>query len=674
MTSIARHRIDELTKEIRDHQFRYYVLDAPTISDAQFDILLVELKKLEDANPELREADSPTLGIGGGFSTGFEQRDHIEKMMSLDNVFDADELTGWFDRVEKEAKSPTYLCELKVDGLAINLKYENGELVSALTRGNGVTGEDVTLNVKTIKGLPHALKGKKIPTLIEVRGEVFFPLAAFAELNDSLEEAGKSLFANPRNAAAGSLRQKDPRVTASRPLSIVVHGVGARTGIDFDSQSKAYELLAELGLPTSDRFKVCGTRAEVQKFIDYYQEHRHDVEHDIDGVVIKVDSIAEQSALGFTSRAPKWAIAFKYPPEEVTTKLLDIKVSVGRTGRVTPFAFMEPVKVAGSTVTNATLHNAEEITRKGVLIGDVVVIRKAGDVIPEVLGPVIAQRTGKERAFVMPTKCPECGSALRAISEGDVDIRCPNTQSCPAQLRERIYYIGSRAALDIDVLGYEAAVALLDAKIITDESDLFAVTKEKLMTSEFFTKKDGEAGANVEKLLAALEGAKSRPLWRILVALSIRHVGPTAAQALATNFGSMKAISDANAEELANIDGVGETIAQSITDWFDIDWHRAIVSKWEKAGVIMVAQAAPQLPQTLAGLTFVVTGGLESFTRDSIAETIVAHGGKAASSVSKKTDYVLVGSDPGSKLAKATELGVPVIDETRFKQILSGNI
>ena len=674
MTSIARHRIDELTKEIRDHQFRYYVLDAPTITDAQFDVLLVELKKLEDANPELREPDSPTLGIGGGFSTGFEQRDHIEKMMSLDNVFDTDELTGWFDRVEKEAKAPTYLCELKVDGLAINLKYENGELVSALTRGNGVTGEDVTLNVKTIKGLPHTLKGKKVPALIEVRGEVFFPLAAFAELNDSLEEAGKSLFANPRNAAAGSLRQKDPRVTASRPLSIVVHGIGARTGIDFDSQSKAYELLAELGLPTSDRFKVCGTRAEVQKYIDYYQEHRHDVEHDIDGVVIKVDSIAEQSALGFTSRAPKWAIAFKYPPEEVTTKLLDIKVSVGRTGRVTPFAFMEPVKVAGSTVTNATLHNAEEITRKGVLIGDVVVIRKAGDVIPEVLGPVIAQRTGKEKAFVMPTKCPECGSALRAITEGDVDIRCPNTQSCPAQLRERIYYIGSRAALDIDVLGYEAAVALFDAKIITDESDLFAVTKDKLMTSEFFTKKDGEAGANVEKLLAALEGAKSRPLWRILVALSIRHVGPTAAQALATNFGSMKAISDATAEELANIDGVGETIAQSITDWFDIDWHRAIVSKWEKAGVIMVAQAAPQLPQTLAGLTFVVTGGLESFTRDSIAETIVAHGGKAASSVSKKTDYVLVGSDPGSKLAKATELGVPVIDETRFKQILSGNI
>jgi DNA ligase (NAD+) len=674
MTSIARHRIDELTKEIRDHQFRYYVLDDPIISDAQFDALLVELKKLEDANPELREADSPTLGIGGGFSTGFEQRNHIEKMMSLDNVFDSTELTAWFDRVEKEAKSPTYLCELKVDGLAINLKYEKGKLVSALTRGNGVTGEDVTLNVKTIKGLPHTLKGKKIPELIEVRGEVFFPLDAFAELNDSLEEAGKSLFANPRNAAAGSLRQKDPRVTASRPLSIVVHGIGASEGINFDSQSTAYELLKELGLPTSDRYKVCATRAEVQKYIEYYEKHRHDVEHDIDGVVIKVDSIAEQRALGFTSRAPKWAIAFKYPPEEVTTKLLDIKVSVGRTGRVTPFAFMEPVKVAGSTVTNATLHNAEEITRKGVLIGDVVLIRKAGDVIPEVLGPVISERTGKEKAFVMPTQCPECGSTLRAITAGDVDIRCPNSQSCPAQLRERIYYIGSRAALDIDVLGYEAAVALLESKIITDESDLFNLTREKLMKSDFFTKKDGEAGANVEKLLAALEVAKTRPLWRILVALSVRHVGPTAAQALASHFGSMKAISQANAQELANIDGVGETIAQSIIDWFSVDWHVSIVSKWEKAGVVMVAQAAPQLAQTLAGLTFVVTGSLESFTRDSIAETIFAHGGKAASSVSKKTDYVLVGTEPGSKLAKATELGVPVIDESRFKQMLSGNI
>ena len=672
MSNKARHRITELINEIRDHQFKYYVLDQPTITDAQFDELLRELHKLEEKNPELREADSPTQHVGGGFSTQFEQRDHIEKMMSLDNVFDSEELAQWFDRIEKEIPKPKYLCEVKVDGLAINLTYENGVLVRGLTRGNGVTGEDVTLNVKTIKNLPHQLKGDSLPALIEVRGEVFFPIQAFNELNESLEEAGKQLFANPRNGAAGSLRQKDPRVTASRPLSVVVHGVGAREGIEFDSQSTAYEQLKALGLPTSDRFKVCGSRAEVEKFIQFYSDHRHDVEHEIDGVVIKVDTLSQQQQLGFTSRAPKWAIAYKYPPEEVTTVLLDIKVSVGRTGRVTPFAYMEPVKVAGSTVTNATLHNAEEIVRKGVLIGDTVVIRKAGDVIPEVLGPVLEKRTGTERAFVMPTQCPECGSQLRAMSQGDVDIRCPNTQSCPAQLRERIYYIGSRAALDIDVLGYEAATALLDAKIITDESDLFDLTAQKLVTSTFFTKKDGTPAANVDKLLAALEEAKSRPLWRTLVALSIRHVGPTAAQGLANALGSVKAISQASAQELADIDGVGQIIAESIVEWFGIKWHQEIISKWEKAGVCMVVQQVEQQPQTLAGLTFVVTGGLESFSRDGISETIAAHGGKASSSVSKKTDYVLVGSDPGSKLAKAQELGVPVIDEARFKELLAG--
>jgi DNA ligase (NAD+) len=672
MSNKARHRMTELINEIRDHQFKYYVLDQPTVSDAQFDELLRELQSLEDKNPELREPDSPTQHVGGGFSTQFEQRDHIEKMMSLDNVFDTQELAQWFDRIEKEISKPQYLCEVKVDGLAINLTYENGVLVRGLTRGNGVTGEDVTLNVKTIRNLPHQLKGDAAPTLIEVRGEVFFPIAAFNELNDSLEEAGKQLFANPRNGAAGSLRQKDPRVTASRPLSVVVHGVGARDGIGFESQSAAYEQLKNLGLPTSDRFKVCGTRAEVEKFIQYYADHRHDVEHEIDGVVIKVDSLSQQQQLGFTSRAPKWAIAYKYPPEEVTTVLLDIKVSVGRTGRVTPFAYMEPVKVAGSTVTNATLHNAEEIVRKGVLIGDTIVIRKAGDVIPEVLGPVLDKRKGTERAFVMPTHCPECGDELRAMSQGDVDIRCPNTQSCPAQLRERIYYIGSRAALDIDVLGYEAATALLDAKIIKDESDLFDLTAKKLATSDFFTKKDGTPAANVDKLLAALEEAKTRPLWRTLVALSIRHVGPTAAQGLATALGSVKAISEASAEELAAIDGVGQIIAESIVEWFGVKWHKEIISKWEKAGVCMVVQQSEQLPQTLAGLTFVVTGGLESFTRDGISETIAGHGGKASSSVSKKTDYVLVGSDPGSKLAKAQELGVPVIDEARFKELLAG--
>ncbi|CAB4608323.1 unannotated protein [freshwater metagenome] len=672
MSNEARHRITELTQEIRDHQFKYYVLDAPSITDAAFDKLLKELEALEAKHPELLEPDSPSLGVGGGFATTFDQHDHIEKMMSLDNVFDNDELATWFDRVEKESPTPEYLCELKVDGLAINLLYENGQLTRALTRGNGVTGEDVTLNVKTIKGLPHTLSGKNIPSLIEVRGEVFLPVAAFNQLNEELEEAGKPLFANPRNCAAGSLRQKDPRVTASRALDVVVHGVGASEGISFSSQSDAYAQLKSLGLPTSNRFKVCASRKEVLDFIENYNIHRHDVEHEIDGVVIKVDAIAEQKKLGFTSRAPKWAIAYKYPPEEVTTKLLDIKVSVGRTGRVTPFAFMEPVKVAGSTVTNATLHNQEEIERKGVLIGDTVIIRKAGDVIPEVLGPVLDKRTGKEKAFVMPTKCPECASDLRAITEGDVDIRCPNTRSCPAQLRERIYYIGSRAALDIDVLGYEAAVALLQDAIIVDEADIFSLTESELMKSSFFTKKDGGKGKNLEKLLEALEEAKNRPLWRTIVALSIRHVGPTAAQALATNFGSMDAISKASVAELAEIDGLGDVIAQSVVEWFEIDWHRNIIKKWSDAGVAMVNAKGEEKPQTLAGLTFVVTGGLEGFTRDSIAETITAYGGKPSSSVSKKTDYVLVGSDPGSKLAKAQELGVTVIDEARFLELLAG--
>lgn len=673
MSVQVRHRIAELSEQIRDHQFRYYVMDSPVITDAEFDSLLKELSSLESKYPELREVDSPTQNIGGGVATHFEQHNHREKMMSLDNVFDMDELNSWFEKAEKSGDISQWLCELKVDGLAINLLYENGLLTRALTRGNGETGEDVTLNVKTIRNLPHKLVGENLPTLIEVRGEVFFPLAAFAELNASLEESGKALFANPRNAAAGSLRQKDPRVTAERPLSVVVHGVGACEGHEFASQSDAYKTLKAWGLPTSNRYKVFTKNSEVIKYIENFQTHRHDLEHEIDGVVVKVNLFVEQESLGVTSRAPKWAIAYKYPPEEVLTKLLDIKVSVGRTGRVTPYAFMEPVKVAGSTVTNATLHNAQEVVRKAILIGDIVVIRKAGDVIPEVLGPVIERRTGSEKPFVMPTNCPECGSELRAISEGDIDIRCPNTQFCPAQLRERIFYIGSRSALDIDVLGYEAAQALLSDQIIEDESDLFALTAEQLSNSDFFRKKDGAPGANVEKLLAALQEAKIRPLWRVLVALSIRHVGPTAAQALATSFGSMDAISNASAEELANVEGVGPTIADAVVEWFGQEWHRAIVSKWADAGVRMVNESAAFLPQTLAGLTFVVTGGLESFNRDEISEVIASHGGKASSSVSGKTSYLLVGADPGSKLAKAQELGVPIIDEATFKKMLVGD-
>ena len=660
----------ELAEQIRDHQYRYYVLDKPIISDAEFDALWKELLTLESKSPELRDPHSPTLDVGGGFATHFEQYDHKEKMMSLDNAFGEDELDAWFDRVAKESKSNNWLCEVKVDGLAINLLYENGKLIRALTRGNGVTGEDVTLNVRTIAGVPQELTGKDLPSSVEVRGEVFFPLEKFNELNESLEESGKTLFANPRNAAAGSLRQKDPRVTASRPLALVVHGIGAVSGFECDTQSAAYEAMKKWGLPTSKRYKVAKNKAEVKEFIQYYLDHRHDVEHEIDGVVIKVNERSAQKVLGSTSRAPKWAIAYKYPPEEVTTKLLDIKVSVGRTGRVTPFGFMEPVRVAGSTVTNATLHNIEEVQRKGVLIGDVVVLRKAGDVIPEILGPVIEKRTGQERAFEMPKNCPECGSKLRAMSEGDVDIRCPNAQSCPAQLRERIYYIGSRAALDIDVLGYEATNALLSDKLIEDESDLFSLTEKDLIRSDFFRKKDGSLGANAEKLLGALEEAKKRPLWRVLVALSIRHVGPTAAQALANKFGSIQKISNASSDELAAVDGVGNVIAESIQEWFSVDWHQAIVKKWGAAGVALEGVAAPTKPQTLAGLTLVVTGSLENFSRDGVTEAITERGGKAASSVSKKTDYVVVGDAPGSKAAKAEELGVQILNEAEFIALL----
>jgi DNA ligase (NAD+) len=673
MSSAVRQRIISLVEEIRDHQFRYYVLDKPTISDTEFDALVKELEKLEAKYPEFKVDDSPTELVGGGFSTQFTQHDHIEKMMSLDNVFGVDELEVWLDRIEKSGVKNTWICEIKVDGLAINLIYENGKLTRALTRGNGVTGEDVTLNIRTIAVIPDQLTGKNIPDLLEVRGEVFFPTEAFNEFNDGLEEEGKARFANPRNAAAGSLRQKDPRITASRPLSMVVHGIGAASGITFTEQSQAYELLKSWGLPVSQRFKVAKNRREVLEFISYYEKHRHEVEHEIDGVVVKVNEIALQEELGFTSRAPKWAIAYKYPPEEVTTKLLDIKVSVGRTGRVTPFAHMEPVLVAGSTVTNATLHNAQEVTRKGILIGDTVLLRKAGDVIPEVLGPVIERRTGNEFEWVMPTECPDCGAQLRAMSEGDVDIRCPNTRNCPAQLRERLYYIGSRSALDIDVLGYEAATALLENKLVADEGDLFDLTADQLKRSEFFTKKDGELGANAAKFLAALESAKSRPLWRVIVSLSIRHVGPTAAQALANNFQSLERISQLPASELAAIDGVGPVIADSIVEWFAVDWHRAIIEKWGRAGLRVVEDAREnRTPQTLAGLTIVVTGSLVDFTRDGVSEIIALHGGKASSSVSKKTDYVVVGEAAGSKAEKATELGVPILDEAGFKRLLAG--
>ncbi len=671
-TDEAQHRHAELVEAVDRARFDYYLRDSPVLSDGAYDVMLRELEDLETAHPELRTPDSPTQTVGGTFSTEFTAVDHIERMMSLDNAFTAEELEAWADRVERDAgrASVHYLCEIKVDGVAINLLYEKGRLVRALTRGNGTTGEDVTLNIRALGSVPDRLTGPAVPDLVEVRGEVFFPVAGFADLNATLVEAGRAPFANPRNAAAGSLRQKDPRVTASRPLRLVVHGVGARDGFDFPTQSDAYDALRGLGLPVSERFRVVDDLAGVRDYIEHYREHRHDVEHEIDGVVVKVDEVSVQRRLGSTSRAPRWAIAFKYPPEEVTTTLLDIRVNVGRTGRVTPYGVMEPVFVSGSTVEMATLHNASEVARKGVLIGDTVVLRKAGDVIPEIVGPVVDLRDGSERAFVMPGECPACGTTLRPQKEGDADIRCPNTRSCPAQLRERIFHLAGRGAFDIDVLGYEAAVGLLEAGVVQDEGDVFDLDEAKLLRTPLFVRKDGGLTANGDKLLAALAAARERPLWRVLVALSIRHVGPTAAQALARELRSVEAVFAADPDRLAAVEGVGPVIADALREWWEVDWHREIVRRWAASGVRLEEEGGDEAPRPLEGLSIVVTGSLDDFSRDGAKEAIQSRGGKAVGSVSKKTDFVVVGDSPGSKYDKAVQLGVPVLDEAGFHLLL----
>jgi DNA ligase (NAD+) len=694
-TDAAREEHALLAQQADEHAYRYYVLDDPTASDAEYDTLMRRLQELEDEFPDLRTPSSPTQRVAGTYSTLFTAVDHLERMLSLDNVFSTDEMAAWVLRVERDAgTSPQFLSELKVDGLAVNLLYEDGRLVRGATRGDGRTGEDVTPNIRTIANVPDRLTGDDVPHQLEVRGEVFFPVERFEELNAALVEAGKPPFANPRNTAAGSLRQKDPRVTASRNLAMVVHGVGrVEGGPKIDSQSAWYERLKTWGLPVSDRAKVLGDLAAVQEFIDYYGTHRHDVEHEIDGVVVKVDDLGLQRRLGSTSRAPRWAIAFKYPPEEVNTKLIGIEINIGRTGRATPYGIMEPVKVAGSTVVNATLHNQWEVARKDVRVGDTVVLRKAGDVIPEIVAPVMALRPDDAVPWTMPTHCPACGTLLAPAKEGDKDYRCPNTRACPAQLRERLFSLASRSALDIEALGYEGAVGLLDAGVITDEGDLFSLApnadgddsaaRALLARVPIYTRaakksdppesvNDGRVlSANGEKLVANLAQARTRPLWRILVALSIRHVGPTAARALANHFGDLEAIRAASVEQLADAEGVGGIIAEAVVEWFTVDWHVAIVDKWAAAGVRMADDVDTSIPKILAGLTVVVTGSLTGFSRDEAKEAIVSRGGKAASSVSKKTDYVVVGENAGTKAEKAEQLGVAVLDEDGFRRLLT---
>lgn len=697
MNSLEQSRANELVDQINKHRAAYYQSNTSLISDSEYDALMRELEKLEAKYPQLITGDSPTQSVGGEASQTFQPSVHLEKMMSLDNVFSMEELDSW---LEKAGGGP-FLCELKIDGLAINLRYEKGKLVSAATRGDGTVGEDVTRNVMTVKGIPHQLLGKAFPAVVEIRGEVFYALEDFAKLNKSLIDQGKAPFANPRNSASGSLRQKDSSVTASRPLQMIVHGVGALQEDSVKAQSDLYQQLKTWGLPTSSRYKVYKTSKEVKQYIQDFEAKRHTLEHEIDGVVIKVDEFSKQQSLGFTSRAPRWAIAYKYPPEQVNTKLLDIKVSIGRTGRATPYAVLDPIRVAGSEVEFATLHNQEVVAAKGILIGDTVVLRKAGDVIPEILGPVVALRDGSEKKFAMPKKCPECQSLLAPAQDGDVDLRCPNAKSCPAQLRERIAYIGSRSALDIEALGFVTAVALTQPvepkePPVKSEADLFTLTLEKLLpiksrvvdadtgtakldsdgkekVVEYFRKKDGTAATVATKLLEELEKAKSQPAWRVLVSLSIRHVGPVAARSLMNTLGSIEEIFEASEEQLAGVDGVGQVVAKTIKEWIAVDWHKEIVSAWKKAGVNFTQETSLGGSGVFSGMSIVVTGTLESLTRDQAEEAIIAAGGKAASSVSKNTAFVLAGASAGSKLAKAESLGVGVISEAEFLKRLKAN-
>ncbi|MBT2420939.1 NAD-dependent DNA ligase LigA [Streptomyces sp. ISL-22] len=700
----AREQHAQLAEQIEEHRFRYYVKDAPVISDAEFDKLLRSLEALEDEYPELRTPDSPTQKVAGAYETEFTAVQHRERMLSLDNAFDDLELAAWAERVHKDVGTSKYhfLCELKVDGLAVNLTYEYGRLTRAATRGDGRTGEDITPNVRTIADIPDRLKGDRVPDLVEIRGEVYFPMEKFEELNARLVAAGDKPFANPRNAAAGSLRQKDPRVTATRPLHMVVHGIGALAGSDgLTRLSQAYDLLKSWGLPTARHNKVVEDLDGVREFIAYFGENRHSVEHEIDGVVVKLDEIPLQGRLGSTSRAPRWAIAYKYAPEEVNTKLINIRVGVGRTGRVTPYAQVEPVTVAGSEVEFATLHNQDVVKAKGVLIGDTVVLRKAGDVIPEILGPVVDLRDGTEREFVMPSECPECRTPLRPMKEGDVDLRCPNARSCPAQLRERLFYLAGRKALDIEHFGYVAAAALTaplepEEPPLKDEGDLFDLTIEQLLPIKayvldqdsglpkrdpetgkekdawVFANKEGGPRKNALVMLRNIEAAKQRPLARILTGLSIRHVGPVAAEALAREFRSIDRIEQASEEELANTEGVGPTIAASLKEWFAEEWHQEILRKWKAAGVRMEEEGSDEDegPRPLEGLTVVVTGTLEHFTRDGAKEALQSRGAKVTGSVSKKTSFVVVGDSPGSKYDKAMQLKVPVLNEDGFNVLL----
>lgn len=770
----AGNRARDLTERIEEARRAYYERDGALLSDAEYDALVHELEALERAHPELQSQDSPTQTVGGAVAAGFAPVEHLERMLSLDNVFSLDELRAWCIKTVAAAGRPVqWLTELKIDGLAISLRYEHGRLTSAATRGDGRTGEDVTVNAVRVPGLPTQLRGEGHPPVVEVRGEVFLPVAGFDRLNalqedlrlravdeakerwsgrpaasrgefDEASELARATrrfptFANPRNAASGGLRQKleeksglelEAGQARTAALRLYVHGIGAWPNPPVGAQSEVYELMAGWGLPVSPHVRVLTGEDAVVAYIERFGAGRHSVEHEIDGVVVKVDELALHDELGATSRAPRWAIAYKFPPQEVHTELLDIQVGVGRTGRVTPYAVMAPVRVAGSTVRMATLHNQDVVRAKGVLLGDTVVLRKAGDVIPEVLGAVVEKRDGTQREWVMPTHCPECSTPLQAMKEGDVDLRCPNARSCPAQVRGRVEHIGSRGALDVEALGEVTAAALTQPRVppvppLVTEAGLFALTMDDLVGVEVVVR-DGETGEPVleedgaervrrpfqriehrypaaaeamtaaerraagirreavavpskqaEVLLEELDRAKSKDLWRQLVALNIRHVGPVAARALADWFGSLAAIEGASVEELSQVDGVGPTIAEAVLDWLAVDWHQDIVTQWREAGVRFATPGHPGPGKAatgggvLDGLTVVATGTLEGYSRDEAKQAIIDAGGKAAGSVSKKTDFVAAGPGAGSKLARAEELGLRVLDAAQFHVLVT---
>ncbi len=663
-----------LAQEITEHRNRYYYGE-PIISDAAFDALLQELIALEREHPDVVVGVSPTQQVAPAPATdsAFANVAHLEPMLSLDNVFNEAELRGWLDKVP----SKEYLTELKIDGASINLLYRDGALERALTRGDGTTGEDITHNARTLRDIPQRLQGDNIPPLLEVRGEIYITVEDFTTMNEQRQLAGAKLFANPRNAAAGAMRQKHAADTAKRPLRLICHGIGASEGFQPSTQWEAYQALAQWGLPVSPYTQLVTSPEDVVKAMQHWGNHRHEAAYEMDGLVVKVNSFAEQEELGTTSRAPRWAIAFKYPPEEAMTRLHNIRVGVGRTGRITPYAVMEPVYVAGSTVAMATLHNPSEAHRKGVKLGDTIMIRKAGEVIPEVLGPVEDLRNGNELPYVFSSLCPECGTALAPAKLGDVDWRCPNRRSCPGQLRTRVTYLAGRGAFDIDALGERAANDLVQSGVLTDESQLFALTAEDLRKTRAYSTTKGDLNKSGHTLLAKLEEAKRTDLWRVLVALSIRHVGPTAAKALAKHYGSIPALRQSSTEDMAELEGVGQVIAASVQQWFEDPWHTEIVDSWAAAGVRMEndpveesAEGSAGNSDLLAGLSIVVTGTLEHFDRNGAKEAIEARGGKAAGSVSKNTDFLVAGEKAGSKLTKAQDLGVKVLDEAQFIQLL----